>query len=301
MQMSGERTIAAERAAVWAALNDADVLKECIPGCQEMTKTSPTEFEAKVTQKVGPVRANFTGEVELTDIVEGESYRISGKGKGGAAGGATGGAAVRLEEVTEGTKLAYNVDAKVTGKLAQLGSRLIDGFAKKMADDFFDRFKTQVEGPGAAGGGDGDAGAAGGDASDAAGTDQQGWQAAAGKLQGTIDGMNADTRRIRDQQQSDPRNSQAGGGGASGAADAGVMAASSDAPEPPAEQGHEVPRPGDGAAARSAMVPPVAGHGAGRAHDFAAGAAASGTQASVEGRGAKPAPQKKSWWARLFG
>lgn len=147
MQMSGERTIAADRATVWSALNDPEVLKACIPGCQEMAKTSPTSFEAKVTQKVGPVRATFTGEVELTDIVEGESYRIQGKGKGGAAGGANGGAAVRLEEVPEGTRLAYDVDAKVTGKLAQLGSRLIDGFAKKFADDFFDRFKAQVEGP----------------------------------------------------------------------------------------------------------------------------------------------------------
>ncbi len=149
MQMSGERTIAADRATVWSALNDPDVLKACIPGCQEMEKTSPTSFEATVTQKIGPVRATFHGAVELTDIVEGESYRIDGKGKGGAAGGASGGASVRLEDVAEGTKLAYDVDAKVTGKLAQLGSRLIDGFAKKFADDFFDRFKSEVEGPGA--------------------------------------------------------------------------------------------------------------------------------------------------------
>ncbi len=155
MQMSGERTIAADRSRVWAALNDPDVLKDCIPGCQEMEKTSPTEFEAKVTQKVGPVKATFNGAVELTDIVEGESYRISGKGKGGAAGGASGGASVRLEEVPEGTKLAYDVDAKVTGKLAQLGSRLIDGFAKKMADDFFDRFKARVEDTDGTGGGGG--------------------------------------------------------------------------------------------------------------------------------------------------
>lgn len=150
MQMSGERTIAADRATVWQALNDPEVLKACIPGCQEMDKTSDTSFEAKVTQKVGPVRATFTGAVELTDIDEGRSYRIDGKGKGGAAGGASGGASVRLEDVAEGTKLSYDVDAKVTGKLAQLGSRLIDGFAKKFADDFFDRFKSEVEGPGAA-------------------------------------------------------------------------------------------------------------------------------------------------------
>ncbi len=266
MHMSGERVVAADRAKVWAALNDADVLKECIPGCQEMTKTSPTEFEAKVTQKVGPVRANFTGEVELTDIVEGESYRISGKGKGGAAGGASGGAAVRLEEVPEGTKLAYDVDAKVTGKLAQLGSRLIDGFAKKMADDFFDRFKAQVEGPGAEGDAPGQPGS------------ETGGEAGGGA-----------------QQQSDPRHLQ--GDGASAAADAGVTAASRDAPEPPPEQGHEAPRPGDGPAASSATVPPVAGHGAGRAHGSAAGA----TKAGLESKGAEPAPQKKSWWARLFG
>jgi uncharacterized protein len=268
MQMSGERVIAADRAKVWAALNDPDVLKECISGCQEMSKTSPTSFEAKVTQKVGPVRANFTGEVELTDIVEGESYRISGKGKGGAAGGASGGASVKLEEVPDGTKLAYDVDAKVTGKLAQLGSRLIDGFAKKMADDFFDRFKAQVEGPGA---------------------EPRAEPEAGGDVAGEAPGGA--------QQQSDPRHLQAGGGGASAAADAGVTAASRDAPEPPPEQGHEVPRPGDAQASRSAMVPPTAGHSAGRAHDAAAGA----TRDRIENPSAEPAPQKKSWWARLFG
>ena len=147
MEMSGERIIAADRAAVWAALNDADVLKACISGCQEMHKTSPTEFTAKVVQKVGPVKATFTGEVELKDIVEGESYRIEGRGKGGAAGGASGGAAVRLEDVDGGTRLTYEAEAKVTGKIAQLGARLINGFAKKMADDFFTKFQEQVEGP----------------------------------------------------------------------------------------------------------------------------------------------------------
>lgn len=147
MQMSGERLIAADRATVWAALNDPEVLKASVPGCQEMTQTSETSFEAKVAQKVGPVRATFTGEVELSDIIAGESYRISGKGKGGAAGGASGGAAVRLADGPEGTTLSYDVEAKVTGKLAQLGSRLIDGFAKKLADEFFDRFKAEVEGP----------------------------------------------------------------------------------------------------------------------------------------------------------
>jgi carbon monoxide dehydrogenase subunit G len=156
MNMSGERLIAAPRADVWAALNDPDVLKACIPGCDSLDKTSPTTFEAVATQKVGPVKATFKGSVELSDIVEGEGYTISGEGKGGAAGFAKGGAKVRLSdaEPTEGTAgpatlLAYEAEAKVGGKLAQLGSRLIDGFAKKMADDFFNRFQTAVEGPSA--------------------------------------------------------------------------------------------------------------------------------------------------------
>ena len=146
MEMSGERQIAASRSEVWAALNDPEVLKACIPGCQEMEKTSDTGFTAKVVQKVGPVKATFTGEVELSDIVEGESYTISGKGKGGAAGGASGGAKVTLTDSEGGTLLNYVAEAKVTGKIAQLGSRLIDGFAKKMADQFFTRFQEEVEG-----------------------------------------------------------------------------------------------------------------------------------------------------------
>jgi len=148
MEMQGERIIAAPRDEVWRALNDPQVLKESIPGCQEMEKTSDTSFAATVKQKVGPVSATFKGSVELTDIVEAESYRISGEGKGGAAGFAKGGAKVDLEDVEEGTKLSYDVEAKVGGKLAQLGARVVDGFAKKMADQFFDRFKAHVEGPG---------------------------------------------------------------------------------------------------------------------------------------------------------
>jgi|SRR5690625_2220933 len=145
--MSGERVIEADRAAVWTALNDPEVLKACIPGCEEMVRNDETSFTAKVSQKVGPVRASFTGEVQLADIIPGESYRIEARGKGGAAGGASGGASVRLDDVPEGTRLAYEVDARVTGKLAQMGGRLIDGFAKKFADDFFDRFKAEIEGP----------------------------------------------------------------------------------------------------------------------------------------------------------
>ena len=147
MEMTGQRTISADRADVWTALNDPEVLKACIPGCQEVEKVSENELTAKVVQKVGPVKATFTGEVTLSDIVEGESYTISGKGKGGAAGGASGGAKVRLEDTADGTLLTYEAEAKVTGKIAQLGGRLIDGFAKKMADQFFDTFQQQVEGP----------------------------------------------------------------------------------------------------------------------------------------------------------
>jgi len=155
MQMQGERTIAASRAEVWAALNDPDVLKACIPGCQSMEKISPTSFEAVVKQKVGPVSATFNGAVELSDIIEGESYRISGQGKGGAAGMAKGAAAVRLADAVAdqeddgqpATTLSYDVDASVSGKLAQLGARVIDPMAKKLADQFFDRFKAHLEGP----------------------------------------------------------------------------------------------------------------------------------------------------------
>ncbi len=132
---------------VWKALNEPEVLKACIPGCEELDRTSDTTFEGKVKQKIGPVNARFNIIVELSDIVEAQSYRISGEGKGGAAGFAKGGAAVRLEDEGEGTLLSYDAEAKVGGKLAQLGSRLIDGYARKMSDEFFDRFKRAVEPP----------------------------------------------------------------------------------------------------------------------------------------------------------
>ena len=147
MEMSGTRVIKADRETIWAALNNAEVLKACIPGCDELTGSPEEGFEAKVTQKVGPVKAKFTGVVELSNIVELQSYTISGEGKGGAAGFAKGGANVALADVEGGTELSYQVDAKIGGKLAQLGSRLIDSFAKKMADDFFQRFQDSVEGP----------------------------------------------------------------------------------------------------------------------------------------------------------
>ena len=150
MELSDSRVIAADRATVWAALLSADVLKECVPGCQEMSGSAEDGFEAVVVQKVGPVKATFKGGVTISDRVEHDSLTLSGQGKGGAAGFAKGGAKVRLEEGdTPGTTvLSYDVEAKVGGKLAQLGSRIIDGFAKKMADQFFTRFQEAVEGPG---------------------------------------------------------------------------------------------------------------------------------------------------------
>lgn len=148
MQLSDSKEIAADRATVWAALLSADVLKECVPGCQEMTGSPEEGFEATVVQKVGPVKATFKGAVTLSDMIEGQSLTLSGEGKGGAAGFAKGGADVRLEDTADGgTLLSYDVEAKVGGKLAQLGSRIIDGFAKKMADQFFERFQQTVEGP----------------------------------------------------------------------------------------------------------------------------------------------------------
>ena len=124
MDMSGEYVISAPRKDVWEALNDPEILKQCIPGCESVDKTSDTEFEAKVTAKVGPVRAKFTGKVTLSDINPPNGYTISGEGSGGAAGFAKGGAKVLLSDDPEGTKLSYSVDATVGGKLAQIGSRL---------------------------------------------------------------------------------------------------------------------------------------------------------------------------------
>ena len=147
MEMSGERDIKADRATVWAALLSPEMLKECVPGAQEVTGTPEDGFDAIVVQKVGPVKATFKGTVILSDMVEGESLTLTGEGKGGAAGFAKGGADVRLEESDGGTRLIYDVEAKVGGKLAQLGSRIVDGFAKKMADQFFARFEEVLEGP----------------------------------------------------------------------------------------------------------------------------------------------------------
>jgi len=144
MQMTGQYRIEAPRETVWKALNDVEVLRACIPGVEEIEKTSDTSFSAKVRAKVGPVSARFAGDVTLSDLDPPRGYTISGEGKGGAAGFAKGGAKVNLEEDGAATLLNYEVTAQVGGKLAQIGSRLIDGTAKKMADDFFSRFATQV-------------------------------------------------------------------------------------------------------------------------------------------------------------
>ena len=145
MKLSEERVIAAPPGVVWDGILDADVLKECIPGCQELTGNPDDGFEAVVVQKVGPVKATFKGAVTLSDIDPGVSCRLSGEGKGGAAGFAKGGAFVQLQPEGDGTRLTYDVDASIGGKLAQLGSRIIDSFSKKLADQFFTRFQEVVE------------------------------------------------------------------------------------------------------------------------------------------------------------
>ena len=146
MDMTGEALIGAPRERVYEALNDPEVLKRSIPGCEEIEKVSDTEMSAKVVAKVGPVTAKFNGHVTLTDLNPPKSYTISGEGKGGAAGFAKGSAKVRLEPDGAATIMRYEVKAQVGGKLAQLGGRLIDGTAKKMADQFFANFGDIVAG-----------------------------------------------------------------------------------------------------------------------------------------------------------
>ncbi|MDX3926621.1 MAG: carbon monoxide dehydrogenase subunit G [Shinella sp.] len=146
MDMNGEERIAAPREAVWAALNDPEVLKACIPGCQSLTKKSPTELEAVVKIKIGPVSATFTGEVTLSNLNPPESYTISGEGKGGIAGFAKGGADVSLREDGGETILSYEVKAQIGGKLAQLGSRLVDSTSKKLAGQFFNDLGQRLNG-----------------------------------------------------------------------------------------------------------------------------------------------------------
>ena len=146
MTMSGDVQLAANRQAVWAKLNDPAVLKSCIPGCELLEKNSENEFQAVATVKVGPVKARWKGKVRLSDLDPPNSYRISGEGEGGVAGFAKGAAKVSLADKDGGTLLSYNVEAQIGGKLAQLGQRLINGAAKKLADEFFANFAKAVEG-----------------------------------------------------------------------------------------------------------------------------------------------------------
>jgi carbon monoxide dehydrogenase subunit G len=146
MKMSGSQVIDAPREAVWKGLNDPRVLQQCIPGCESIVASSPTQMSAKVVLKIGPVKAAFKGSVTLSDIKAPESYRISGKGEGGFAGFASGGATVKLTATSPSeTLMEYDVDAQVGGKIAMLGSRLVDSTAQSLANQFFDKFAAVVK------------------------------------------------------------------------------------------------------------------------------------------------------------
>jgi uncharacterized protein len=144
MTMSGEYQLAVPRETVWEKLNDAATLKACIPGCEQLDKVSDTELQAVATIKIGPVKAKFKGKVTLSDLDPPNGYKISGQGDGGVAGFAKGGATVKLAPKDGGTLLSYDVEAQIGGKLAQLGQRLVNGAAKKIADEFFENFAAAV-------------------------------------------------------------------------------------------------------------------------------------------------------------
>ena len=147
MDMKGEYRISASQQAVWEALNDPETLKACIPGCETIEKTSDTEMTATVKAKIGPVSAKFKGKVTISDLNPPHSYRISGEGQGGPAGFGKGGATVTLEQEGGDTVLRYDANAQVGGKLAQIGARLVDGAAKKIANEFFSNFANHVGAP----------------------------------------------------------------------------------------------------------------------------------------------------------
>jgi carbon monoxide dehydrogenase subunit G len=147
MDIKGEYRIAAAREAVFAALNDPEVLRACIPGCESLDKVSDTEMTAKVRLRIGPVSAAFSGKVTLSDLDPPNGYKISGEGQGGVAGFAKGGAVVTLTDDAGTTVLAYDADAQVGGKIAQVGARLIQGTARKLADQFFGKFAERVGAP----------------------------------------------------------------------------------------------------------------------------------------------------------
>jgi hypothetical protein len=145
LTMSGEVQIPASREQVYQKLNDPEVLKACVPGCESLEKLSDTEFQAVSVMKIGPVKARWKGKVTLSDLDPPNGYKITGEGEGGVAGFAKGGAAVHLSDKDGGTLLKYDVEAQIGGKLAQLGQRLIAGAAKKMADDFFIKFAAAAQ------------------------------------------------------------------------------------------------------------------------------------------------------------
>jgi uncharacterized protein len=149
MTMNGEYQLPVARETVWEKLNDAETLKACIPGCEQLEKTSDTEFQAVVTTKIGPVKTRFKGKVTLSELDPPNGYKISGQGDGGVAGFAQGGATVKLADKDGGTLLTYAVEAQIGGKLAQLGQRLINGAAKKLADEFFRNFAAAASKPSA--------------------------------------------------------------------------------------------------------------------------------------------------------
>jgi len=147
MDITGQYRIQAPRDVVWAALNDPEVLKRCIPGCKELEQRSPTDLAAKVALKIGPISATFTGAVTLEDLNPPAGYTIVGQGQGGAAGFAKGRAQVTLAEAGEGeTDLAYTAKAEVGGKIASLGGRLIQATSRKLADEFFSAFARELNG-----------------------------------------------------------------------------------------------------------------------------------------------------------
>lgn len=149
MELTGQERIAAPRAHVWQALNDPEILKACIPGCESIELLSPTEMKARVALKLGPIKASFSGQVTLSDIDPPNGYTISGEGNGGSVGGARGSAQVKLTEESGATLLNYNVSSQVSGKIAQLGARLVDATAQKLAGDFFGKFRELVGTPAA--------------------------------------------------------------------------------------------------------------------------------------------------------
>ena len=144
MEMKGSRIVPADIETTWRALNDPEALRACIPGCETIERVSDTESRVTMTARVGPVSAKFSGRLLLADIVPPQSYRLQFEGQGGAAGFANGSAQVALAPDEDGTRIDYTVQAKVGGKLAQIGSRLVDGAAAKLANDFFSRFVQHV-------------------------------------------------------------------------------------------------------------------------------------------------------------